>query len=65
MRDPSGERREHPIRVAAGRFHLDDVRAKIGEESRHVGRGNVPEFDDSKMTESSGFRSNVFVCHKR
>ena len=59
--DVAGERRQQPVGIAAGRFHLDHIRAQIGKPARRIRCRNVAELDNSKMTES------VFVtawkCH--
>ena len=51
MLDIAGERRQQTIGITARRFDLDHIGAEIGEPARRVGRGNIAQLDDAKMTE--------------
>jgi hypothetical protein len=48
------KRRQQPVRVASGRFDFNDVGAQIGQQARRVGGRDIPQFDDTDVTESSG-----------
>src|SRR6266478_1045010 len=52
--DVACKRRQQPVRVATGRFDFDDVGAQVSKQTRGVGRGNIPQFDDANVTDGSG-----------